>query len=153
MNSQSIELLQPGGFEVTPHGAHYGGRRGVRLFLGHVGEMFAAMMIGMPMFGMPLRAMQAALLGPSSVGIPELRALGMTVSMTIAMVGWMRYRGHSWRASAEMGAAMIVPPVAFFPLLWTGIISGGTLVGLAHVLMLPSMLAVMWYRRSAYGLS
>lgn len=152
MNSQSIELLQPGGFEVTPHAAHHGGRQGVRPFLGHVGEMVVAMMIGMPLFGMPLRALQGALLGPSSVGIPELRALGMAVSMTISMVAWMRYRGHSWRASAEMGAAMIVPSVVLFPLLWTGIISGGMLVGLAHGLMLPSMLAVMVYRRSAYGL-
>lgn len=152
MNSQSIELRQPGGFEVTPHAAHHGGRRGVRPFLGHAGEMFVAMMVGMPLFGMPLRAVQGALLGPSSVGIPELRALGMAVSMTISMVAWMRYRGHSWRASAEMGAAMIVPSVALLPLLWTGIISGGMLVGLAHVLMLPSMLAVMLYRRSAYGL-
>lgn len=152
MNSQSIELLQPGGFEVTPHAAHYGGRRGVRPFLRHVGEMFVAMMIGMPLFGMPLRALQGALVGPSSVGIPEFRALGMAISMTISMVAWMRYRGHSWRASAEMGAAMIVPPVALFPLLWMGIISGAMLVGLAHGLMLPSMLAVMLYRRRAYGL-
>jgi hypothetical protein len=152
MNSQAIELLQPGSFEVTPEAAHHGGRRGVRPFLGHVGEMFVAMMIGMPLFGMPLRALQGALLGPSSIGIPELRALGMAVSMTISMVAWMRYRGHSWRASAEMGAAMIVPSVAMFPLLWTDIISGGMLVGLAHGLMLPSMIAVMLYRRSEYGL-
>ena len=91
MNSQSIELLQPGGFEVTPHAAHHGGRRGIGPFLGHFAEMFVAMMVGMPLFGMPMRALQAALLGPSSVGIPELRALGMAVSMTVAMVAWMRY--------------------------------------------------------------
>jgi hypothetical protein len=152
MNTQSIELLQPGdGFQVTPHAAHLDGRRGVLPFLGHVVEMFVVMMAGMPLFGMPLRFLQGALLGPSSVAIPELRALGMALSMTIAMVAWMRFRGHSWRSAAEMGAAMMLP-VALFPLSWVGILSGGMLVGLAHGLMLPSMLAVMWYRRRAYGL-
>jgi flagellar biosynthetic protein FliP len=152
MNSHSIALNQPGGFEATPHAAHHGGRRGVGPFLGHFAEMFVAMMIGMPLFGMPLRALQGALLGAPSVGIPELRALGMATAMTVAMVAWMRFRGHSWRASAEMAAAMIVPTVALLPLLWAGIISGGTLVRLEHVLMVPSMLAVMLYRRTDYGM-
>jgi predicted branched-subunit amino acid permease len=101
---------------------------------------------------MPLRALLGVLLGPSSVGIPELRALGMAAAMTVAMVIWMRFRRHSSRATTEMAAAMVVPTVALFPLLWAGIISGGMLVGLGHVLMLPSMLAVMLYRRSEYGL-
>ena len=100
---------------------------------------------------MPLRALQGALLGPASVGIPELRAL-VWRSMTVAMVIWMRFRRHSSRATTEMAAAMVVPTVALFPLLWAGIISGGMLVGLGHVLMLPSMLAAMLYRRSDYGL-
>jgi flagellar biosynthetic protein FliP len=152
MNSQSIALNQPGSFEATPHAAHNGGRRGVGPFLGHLAEMIAAMMIGMPLFGMPLRALQGALLGASSVGIPELRALGMATAMTVAMVAWMRFRGHSWRASAEMAAAMVVPTVALFPLLWVGMISGGMLVGLVHVLMVPSMLGVMLYRRREYGM-
>src|SRR5215207_6383713 len=152
MNSQSIALTQPGGSEANPHASHHGGRRGIGLFLRHFLEMFLAMMVGMPIFGMPLRALQGALLGPSSVGIPELRALGMAAAMTEAIVIWMRFRGHSSRATTEMAAAMVVPTVALFPLLWVGIISGGMLVGLGHVLMLPSMLAVMLYRRSDYGL-
>ena len=45
------------------------------------------------LFGMPLRALQGALLGPASVGIPELRA-GMATAMTVAMVIWMRFRRH-----------------------------------------------------------
>lgn len=152
MNSQSIELLQPGGFEVTPHAAHHGGRRGIVPFLGHFAEMFVAMMVGMPLFGMPMRALQAALLGPSSVGIPELRALGMAISMTVAMVAWMRIRRHSWRPSVEMGAAMIVPTIALFPLSWAGLIAARSLSGLEMALMLPAMLLAMLYRRSEYGL-
>ena len=149
MKFQSIELLQPGRLEVTPH---HGGRRGISLFLGHFAGMFVAMMVGMPLFGMPLRALQGALLGPSSVGIPELRALGMAISMTVAMVAWMRFRGHSWRPSIEMGAAMIVPTLALFPLSWAGLIAARGLSGLAMALMLPAMLLAMLYRRSEYGL-
>lgn len=155
MNSQSIVLTQPGGFEATPQAAHHGGhggRRGIGPFLRHFVEMFVAMMVGMPVFGMPLRGLQGALLGPSSVGIPELRALGMATAMTVAMVIWMRFRGHTSRATTEMAAAMVVPTVALFPVYWAGIISGGMLVGLEHVLMVPSMLAVMVFRRSEYGL-
>jgi len=152
MNSQSIALTQPGSFEAAPHATHHGGRRGIGPFLRHFVEMFVAMMVGMPLFGMPLRSLQGVLLGPSSVGIPELRALGMAAAMTVAMVIWMRFRRHSSRATTEMAAAMVVPTVALFPLLWAGIISSGMLVGLGHVLMLPGMLAVMLYRRSEYGL-
>ena len=152
MNSQSIVVPGPGPFEALPGAVHHGGGRGIGRFLRHFAEMFAAMMIGMPLVGMPLRALQGALLGPSSIGIPELRALGMAVAMSVAMVAWMRFRDHSWRSSAEMAAAMVVPVVAFIPLLWMGIISGSMLVGLGHVLMLPAMLAVMLYRRSEYGL-
>lgn len=152
MNSQSVELHQPGGFEGSTHLAHHGSRRGLASFLGHFAEMFVAMMVGMPLFGMPMRALQAALLGPSSVGTPELSALGMAVAMTISMVAWMRYRGHSWRASTEMGAAMIVPTLALFPLSWAGAIAARSLSGIEMALMVPSMLAVMLYRRSEYGL-
>jgi flagellar biosynthetic protein FliP len=152
MNSQSIAPTQPGDFEAPPHEAHHRGRRGIGTFLGHVTEMTAAMMIGMALVGMPLRAFQGAVFGASSLAIPEVRASGMAVSMTIAMVAWMRIRGHSSRASAEMGAAMLVPTMALLPLSWGGIISGSVLLGLGHVVMLPAMLAVMLYRRRDYGL-
>jgi hypothetical protein len=151
MNTQSIASNQPGGFEATPHAARPT-VRGLVPFLGHFAEMFTAMMIGMLVVGMPLRALQEAVFGPASVRVPELRALGMAVAMTLAMVAWMRFRHHSWRASTEMGAAMLVPTVALFPLLWADIVSGGMLMTLGHSLMLPSMLAAMAYRRGEYGL-
>lgn len=152
MNSQSMAPTGPGGLDTGLHAGHHGGRRGPGRFVGHFLEMFVAMMVGMPLFGMPLRALQGTLLGPSSIGIPELRALGMATAMTLAMVIWMRFRGHSPRATAEMAAAMVIPTVALLPMLWAGIVSDDALVWLTHVLMLPSMLAVMLYRRSEYGL-
>lgn len=151
MNSQSIALADPA-FADAPAAAHHGSRRGIGRFLGHFGEMAAAMMIGMAVPGMPLRALQVAVLGPESAGVPELRALGMAASMTVAMVAWMRFRGHSWRASAEMAAAMMVPTVALLPLLWLDLVSGRTLVAVGHGVMLPAMLAAMLYRRREYGL-
>ena len=152
MDAQVIDLTQPAGFEASPHAAHHGGRRGIRPFLGHFAEMFVAMMLGMPLLGMPLSLLGGALFGTAAVHIPEVRALGMAVAMTIPMVAWMRFRGHAWRPSAEMGAAMIVPALALFPLYWAGLIPGRSLSGLEMALMLPAMLAAMLYRRHEYGL-
>ena len=75
----------------------------------------------------------------------------MATAMTVAMVAWMRIRATVARLRRD-GGGDGRPTVALFPLLWAGIISGGMLVGLGHVLMLPSMLAAMLYRRSDYGL-
>lgn len=152
MSSQSIALHRPGGIAAAPAEARHGHGRGIKPFLGHFVEMSVAMMAGMALFGMPLRALLGSLLGSSVVRIPELRALGMAIAMTLAMVLWMRFRKHSWRASAEMTAAMIVPSLALMPALWLGMVSGDTLTALVHVLMLPSMLAAMLYRRGDYGL-
>lgn len=152
MDSLSIALRQPSGTHVAPLEAHQGHGRGIGPFLGHFAGMCVAMLVGMPLFGMPLRALLGALAGPSFVRIPEVRALGMAVAMTLGMVLWMHVRKHSGRSSVEMAAAMIVPTVALFPALWLDMISGGTLIALGHVLMLPSMLAAMLFRRSEYGL-
>src|SRR5512144_1653725 len=152
MDSQAIALTRPAGLEAAPRAAHHGGRRGIVPFVGHFGEMFIAMMVGMPLFGMPLSLLSGALFGVAAVHTPAVRALGMAVALTIPMVAWMRFRGHAWRPSAEMGAAMIVPTLALFPRYWAGIIPGRSLSGLEMALMLPAMLAAMLYRRHEYGL-
>lgn len=51
-----------------------------------------------------------------------LVVFGMGVTMTVPMVGWMRYRGHGWPASAEMGASMFIPTFGVMALLWTGLV-------------------------------
>jgi flagellar biosynthetic protein FliP len=143
MNSQPIALPNPGGLEASPHAAHHAGGRGWVAFLVHFGQMFVAMMLGMGLFAVsPVR----------SRDVPELYPLLMAVSMTVPMVVWMHFRGHPRRASAEMAAAMVVPTLVLTPLVWLDIMSGKTLFGLEHVLMLPAMLAAMLYRRSEYGL-
>jgi hypothetical protein len=144
MNVQSIALTKPARPEPSVSVDHHHGRRGLLSFLGHFGEMVVAMMVGMAAFGMLLDI-------PSSPGT-ERYVLLMAGSMTVPMVALMLLRRHSWRASAEMAAVMVVPPVTLFPLLWAGFIPGDTVVELQHLLMLPSMLGLMLVRRAEYGL-
>lgn len=91
-------------------------RRRARIshFWRHFLEMFAAMWVGMVtgvavyvlVTGFP--SYQQALLHQ-----PVEALLVMAFSMTVPMVGWMLVRGHGWRNSAEMSAAMLVPAVPF----------------------------------------
>ena len=72
--------------------------------------------------------------------------------MTLPMIGWMRYRGHGWQASAEMAAAMLVPTAGVIALLWTGALEHiGMLLMIEHVVMPPAMLVVMLLRRDEYS--
>ncbi len=76
----------------------------------------------------------------------------MAIVMTVPMVAWMRFRGHSWRPCLEMAASMIVPTVAIIGLLAAGAITDFmSLMTLEHVVMLPSMLAVMLLRWDEYA--
>ena len=71
--------------------------------------------------------------------------------MTVAMAGWMRFRGHGRPATLEMSAAMYVPFLVLFPPLWLGVLSGHTMMLLGHMLMLPAMAAAMLLRPAEYA--
>jgi hypothetical protein len=126
-----------------------------RHFIRHYLEMLAAMFLGMGVLSMP--ALMA--LGVAGVSSAELRAdapalllLGMGITMTLPMVGWMRFRGHGWRASNEMASSMLVPTAGVVGLLGAGILTDiGTLLAIEHVVMLPSMLVAMLLRREEYS--
>ena len=114
-------------------------------FLRHYAEMVAAMFLGMAVLGYPVDwAMDR--LGASS---DAFMVLGMATTMTVPMVGWMMYRGHGWRANAEMSASMFLPTFAAIGLLGAGM-EFGTAMGLEHAVMFPSMLAAMLIRPSEY---
>jgi hypothetical protein len=66
------------------------------------------------------------------------------------MVWWMRHRGHDWARGAEMAGAMFVPTLFLIGLLQLGAVSGDSLIGLEHALMLPAMLVVMVWRLDEY---
>jgi hypothetical protein len=131
-----------------------GGRAaGAARFSLHFLEMVLAMMAGMMVFGAVVWGAVAASgldYAEERTRFPAVFALVMALNMTAGMAVWMRYRGHGWRAIAEMSGAMVVPVLALFPLFWLGAIGSETLVGLEHALMLPAMLAVMLYRRGDY---
>ena len=80
-----------------------------------------------------------------------LMFLGMAMTMTVPMVGWMMYRGHGRRANAEMSASMFVPTFAVIGLLWAGLLTDlGVLMIIEHVAMLLAMAAVMLLRPDEY---
>ncbi|MFG6197341.1 hypothetical protein [Nonomuraea sp. JJY05] len=123
------------------------GRRWGR-FARHYVEMIVAMFAGMFALGM----LQSALgLSLSHEQQPELAYLVMAVDMSIGMAAWMRIRGHGWASTLEMCAAMFVPVVPLFPLLWLGAVDAGTMMTAAHVAMLPLMLAAMLRRLDEYA--
>jgi hypothetical protein len=131
-------------------------RRGspTRNFLRHYGEMVIAMFLGMLVLGLPLLGL-VGLLGVSTTEMedraPAVVLLGMPVVMTIPMVAWMRYRGHAWRPSMEMAAAMFVPSFGAIGLMAIGASDFDSALVIEHVAMLLSMLALMLFRWNEYA--
>jgi hypothetical protein len=123
-------------------------------FVRHYVEMVVAMFLGMGVLGVPA----GWAMGPLGTSWSELHAdapalmlFGMAVTMTVPMVGWMRYRGHGWRAALEMSAAMFLPTFAIIALLWGGLVEDiGVLLVIEHVAMLLSMLGAMLLRPAEY---
>jgi hypothetical protein len=114
-------------------------------FTRHLLEMVVAMMLGMGVFGLAL-----AVVGePPGYANLLVRYGVMGAFMAVPMVGWMRYRGHSWRDGGEMTAAMLAP-VALVEL---GVavpgLSEGSLMMLSHVAMIAGM--VYRFDRYAHG--
>ena len=73
--------------------------------------------------------------------------LGMAVTMTVPMVGWMRDRGHGWRANTEMSASMLVPTFAAIALLQASAVDDvGVVLVVEHFAMLLGMLGAMLVR-------
>jgi hypothetical protein len=126
-----------------------------RRFLRHALEMTGAMVLGMVVLGMAFRQLHIALFGTGFEDAwhehTELAAFAMAFNMTLPMVAWMRYRGHSWERGGEMAAAMFLPALPLLVLLWVGLMSAHWVLPLQMVLMLPSMILAMLYRVDEYG--
>ena len=116
-------------------------------FVRHYLEMVVAMFAGMAVLSFPAdRAMDA--IGATS---DAFMFLGMATTMTVPMVGWMLYRGHGWRANAEMSASMFVPAFAVVGALTTGILTDiDVLMLVEHIVMLLAMAGVMLLRPEEY---
>jgi hypothetical protein len=134
---------------ASSFGRHKSGRAS---FARHLLEMVLAMMVGM---------IASAAVFLSAVGMTVDEALRQyavsfvivqAFGMTVAMVAWMRYRGHAWRGCAEMAAAMVVPAVALICLRLASVISG-PICGTYCALTFVAMVLLMLYRRNEYGIA
>ncbi|ROO86555.1 hypothetical protein EDD29_4128 [Actinocorallia herbida] len=114
----------------------------------HYLEMVLAMFAGMLLLGMLRSAL--GVLDFSYERDPEPAYLLMAFDMSVGMAAWMRFRGHGWPATLEMCAAMFLPAVPLFPLLWLDVIDGEGLMVAAHVAMFLLMLAAMLRRLDEY---
>src|SRR3954447_21916320 len=118
-------------------------------FIRHYVEMVVVMFAGMLVLGLPGEAALHAI----GSGTSELREtapatvfMGMAATMTLPMVAWMRYRGHTWQPTLEMAASMIIPTLAAIALLAAGAMGFDALMGLEHVAMLLGMLLAILLR-------
>ena len=120
-------------------------------FTRHLLEMIVAMMLGMGILGLVLAAMGE----PPGYANLFVRYGLMGAFMAAPMVGWMRFRGHSWRDGGEMTAAMVVPMLVPVALVQRGVavpgLSEGSLMMLSHVAMIAGMVALMLYRFERYA--
>ena len=125
-------------------------RRATSRFLAHYVEMVVVMFAGMFVLMAPAGALLGAF-GTSWSGLsPAMNVFVMALTMTVPMVGWMRVRGHAWRANAEMAASMLIPTFVVMVVYWTGVATGGLMVP-EHAGMLGCMLVAMLLRRDEYS--
>ena len=126
-----------------------------RHFLRHFFEMIAVMMLGMCMLGAAFRAFHELAFGSGFADAWRdhvgLAAFAMAFNMTVPMVLWMRYRGHSWERGGEMAAAMNLPLLPAFALYAVDAIPAEGVLGMQMMLMIPAMLAAMLYRKEEYS--
>ena len=128
------------------------GRRSPRrAFWLHYGEMLLAMFAGMVVLGGAVEGVLALAGSSLSDASDSLAAAVMAFNMTVPMVGWMVYRGHPARRSAEMAGSMIVPTVLVIALHLLDVLPGSAVLAVQHVVMIPAMLGVMLWRYDHYA--
>ena len=121
----------------------------VRFFV-HFGEMALAMLLGM----FALSIVNNMILVPRGFHLsqfPEVYTLAMAFAMTVPMVLWMWFRGHCWRHSAEMTAAMFVPAGLLIGICSLGLCPQTAMLSWYHLLMWVAMLGIMLYRWNDYA--
>jgi len=126
-----------------------------RRFLRHLLEMVGVMMLGMCVLGAAFGAFHEFVFGSGFAAAWRdhivLAAYAMGFNMTVPMVLWMRYRGHSWQRGGEMAVAMNLPVLPLLVLYGFDVIPARGVLGLQMMLMLPAMLAATLYRKEEYS--
>lgn len=136
-----------------PLGSRFG--KPSRRFLRHFAEMLGVMMLGMCVFGAAFRELHVLAFGSGFDAAWRdhvvLAAFAMAFNMTVPMVLWMRYRGHSWRRGGEMAVAMNLPVLPALALYAFGVIPAQGVLAVQMIAMVPAMLAAMLYRKDEYS--
>jgi flagellar biosynthetic protein FliP len=114
-----------------------------RRFVVHYLQMLAAMLAGMVLL------MPVSMLIGVDAGV-ELQALLMATSMSVGMAALMLWHRSPVSSIVEMCLVMYLSFAVLLPAFWLGLLSGGAVIGLGHVVMLPAMAAVMLRRREQY---
>jgi len=97
--------------------------RGIWHYVRQYLEMVAAMLAGMFALGG-----LEGLVWPASMDRVDVAAMVMATNMSVGMAAWMRFRGHSWRGTAEMSAAMYLPFAVLLVPYWAGLAGDGVLM-------------------------
>ena len=118
-------------------------------FTRHLAEMVIAMLVGMGLLGMAIQVLGT----PPGYDNPLVEYGLMGVAMAIPMVGWMRFRGHSWADGLEMTVAMLLPLLALLlpSALGLGGPTGHSLMMLSHLAMIAGMAVLMLFRWDRYA--
>jgi hypothetical protein len=123
-----------------------------RDFARHYVEMVLVMLAGMAVLAVPAQWATDALWPAVDPDDPTLMLGRMAATMTLPMIPWMRWRGHGWQPSGEMGLAMAAPSLAVIALLEAGTIEAvWLLMTVEHVAMFVAMFVVMIARPHEYS--
>jgi hypothetical protein len=126
-----------------------------RRFVLHFFEMVGVMTLGMFVLGVAFRQLHTLLFGSGFAAAWDdhvlLAASAMAFNMTVPMVLWMHYRGHSWERCGEMAMAMNLPVLPALVLYWLGAIPSEGVLGMQMMAMIPAMLGAMLYRKEEYS--
>ena len=143
--------MEPAGTTATSPSSPAAGKRSRRAFARHFGEMLLAMFLGMAVLGGVAELIFKAGGGTFTSASGAVQVLIMGFNMTVPMVAWMRYRGHSTAQNAEMAGSMVVPSLIAAALAAGGVLGSEGALALQHAVMIPAMLGVMLWRYDVYA--
>jgi hypothetical protein len=81
---------------------------------------------------------------------PELATLVYTVTLSVPMAAWMRFRGMEWRPNLEMAAATIAVGMVLIVGLSIGLVPNSNLFARQCGLSCLAMIIVMLFRLDLY---
>lgn len=145
---------QPGGVldaavPVAPP-RHHPWRRFTRHYFEMAGVMVAGMIVTATIFMYVINLMIERITWEEAlIRHPVPALIAVAIGMSVPMIPWMRYRGHSSRSAYEMAAAMALPVIPFICLALFDIVEGAQ-CGLYCAVTFVAMFLLMLYRRAEY---